>query len=175
MVVWQFMKWGVSLFPKHTTCTWELFSHAMQAKFINLGGWPSRILKPCMTYSSIITVLLWPDLLHVSLGYHCRSDPVQVQSWNWNGRWQQIKNAVQQCVALILHPTWIKSHNGCSNAIQVMWSCELCTCYSLPWCKFHTARGILHDSPQHCNSQHTHIPSDTSAFCAEQAASLQLQ
>ena len=53
----------------------------MQAKFINLGGLPSRILKPCMTYSSIITVLLWPDLLHVSLGYHCRSDPVQVQSW----------------------------------------------------------------------------------------------
>ena len=36
----------------------------------------------------IITVVVWPDLSHVRLGYHCRSDPVQVQS----------------CILLLLQP-----------------------------------------------------------------------
>ena len=59
----------------------QLFSLAIQVKFINLGGGTSRIFEPCMTQAYIFTVNQWPDLLHVSLGYHCRSDPVQVQSW----------------------------------------------------------------------------------------------
>ena len=32
----------------HATGTEELFSHAMQAKLIKLGGWTSRTFKPCM-------------------------------------------------------------------------------------------------------------------------------
>ena len=59
----------------------ELFSHAMQVLFINLGGETSRTLNSCLAPQNIITALLWSDLSHVSLGYHCRSDPVQVQSW----------------------------------------------------------------------------------------------
>ena len=46
----------------------RLFSHAKQEKFINLGGIASRTFVPCLASYSIITVCLWPDLLHVNWG-----------------------------------------------------------------------------------------------------------
>ena len=58
----------------------ELFSYALQVSFINLGGVTSRKLNTCSTHACIITAIVRPDLSHVSVGHHCRSDPVQVQS-----------------------------------------------------------------------------------------------
>ena len=58
----------------------QLFSNAMQPEIIKLGGNASRPFHLLHCIRSIITDGCLPDLIHVSWGYHCRSDPVQVQS-----------------------------------------------------------------------------------------------
>ena len=76
----------------------RLFSHAKQEKLINLGSRASRTRLPCLASQYIITACLWPDLLHVNLGYHCRSDPVQVQSWTEHGGPKRPATRHEHCV-----------------------------------------------------------------------------
>ena len=53
----------------------------MHLRLIYLGGQILKNNQGVLGNARIVTAFLWPDLSHVSLGYHCRSDPVQVQSW----------------------------------------------------------------------------------------------